>query len=68
MTRFKVKVSAYDEDGNVQHPFNKTLFDLMEDKWSLGNFSQFNIGQPTSLCVRRTEDDDYYSLEVEFDD
>ena len=67
MTSFKVKVSAYDEDGNVKHPFNKTLFDLMEDEWSLGNFGQFNIGQPTSLCVRRIEDD-YYSLEVEFDD
>lgn len=66
MTSFKVKVSAYDEDGNVKHPFNKTLFDLMEDKWSLGNFGQLDIGQPTSLCVRRIEDD-YYSLEVEFD-
>ena len=66
MASFKVKVSAYDEDGNVKHPFNKTLFDLMEDKWSLDY--QFNIGQPTSLCVRRTEEDDYYLLEVEFDD
>lgn len=67
MTSFKVKVSTYDENGDVAKPFNLTLYDLMESKCSLGQAGEFNIGQPTSLCVRRI-DDDYYSFELEFDD